>query len=92
MFLLALRNETLMRMCWWNKCYSVRKSYGGSPGSTGVPDRARRHASIDEKLRKSLVYTPPTQRIIPNGRKLQRSRILETSHVRRKQVEDIDVL
>ena len=92
MSLLALQNKALKGMFWRNKCCSAGKSYGGSPGLAGISERTVRHASIDAKSRKSLVYTPPRQHIIPPERKLQRSRILETSRVRQRNMEDVEVL
>ena len=92
MSLLDFCNEALKGVCWWNNCCSMVKSCGGSPRLTGILERIRRHASIDTKSSKSLVYTPPRQRIIPPGHKLQRSRSLEMSHFRQGQMEDVGVL
>ena len=92
MSLLALWNETLKGMCWRNKCCIAGKSFGGSSGSSGILERVRRQASIDANLRKSLVYTPTRQRIIPPGRKLQRIRILAALCAHRYHIEDVDVL
>ena len=58
MSLMALWDEALKGVFWWNKCCIAGESCGGSPGLTGISDRFRRHASIDTKLRKLLVYTP----------------------------------
>ena len=59
---------------------------------TGILERVRRHALIDEKSMKSLVYTPPGKRIILPRRKLQRSIILATLRACREQMKDVDLL
>ena len=74
MSFMELHNEDLEGMFWCNKCRSAGKSCRGSPGLTEISERERRHALIDAKSSKSLVYTPPRQNIIPPGQKFQRSR------------------
>ena len=78
MLFLVLWNESLKDMYWLNKCRSEGKSCGDPPGLVGIPEKAIRHASIDEKPRNLIMYVPPRQRIIPPRQKSHRSRSLET--------------
>ena len=59
-----LWDKDLKGVFWWNKFRSAGNPYRGSPGLTGLSERARRHASIDAKSRKLLVYVQHRQKIL----------------------------
>ena len=82
----------LLRSCLKQDSSASDSLCRGYPGSTGILEISRRHASIDAKSRKSLVYKPIRQRIISPGLKSQRSRRLANSRACREQMEDVDVL